>query len=264
MTGTHRLPSPQGALTKYFFFPGFVPQTGGLLRERGLLEKRKNFQADRALQAAFWESIGLASPQPNESRVSLFCYDNLALEMLLHQFAMGSSVVTLLVPQGVAHTALEKFFATPVREAGQLFSAGQLTVHVIPFLDHERYDQLLWASDVNFVRGEDSFVRAQWAARPFVWQIYPQDENTHRIKLDAFLDLFCAEMPAADAEHLRLFWRGWNGADFSPTAWEACRESLANIGSQANAWAEKLAEQTDLATALVNFSADLLKSRVSN
>jgi len=35
------------------------------------------------------------------------------------------------------------------------------------------------ACDVNFVRGEDSFVRAQFAARPLVWQAYPQDEGAH-------------------------------------------------------------------------------------
>jgi hypothetical protein len=57
----------------------------------------------------------------------------------------------------------------------------------LPFLPQVRYDELLWACDLNFVRGEDSFVRAQWAAKPFVWQIYPQAEDAHRVKLDAFL-----------------------------------------------------------------------------
>ncbi len=259
VTGTHRLPSPQAELTKYFFFPGFVPQSGGLLRERGLLDKRKIFQSDRALQGEFWQSLGLALPRPDEFRVSLFCYDNPALPALLQQFAAGKSTVTLLVPKGVASATLENFFSAPGGEAGQTLSAGNFTLHVIPFLDHERYDRLLWACDVNFVRGEDSFVRAQWAARPFVWQIYPQEGNAHRVKLDAFLDLFCADIPATMAEQIRAFWRAWNGESMAPTAWEEWLKSRANIGSQATAWAEKLAKRADLATALVNFTDDLLK-----
>ena len=49
-----------------------------------------------------------------------------------------------------------------------------LTVRVLPFVPQAEYDRLLWACDVNIVRGEDSFVRAQWANRPFAWHIYPQ------------------------------------------------------------------------------------------
>ncbi|MDH5571566.1 MAG: elongation factor P maturation arginine rhamnosyltransferase EarP, partial [Gammaproteobacteria bacterium] len=43
--GCHGLPSPQrNGLQKFFFFPGFTPQTGGLLRETGLIEQRQRFQ----------------------------------------------------------------------------------------------------------------------------------------------------------------------------------------------------------------------------
>ena len=50
---------------------------------------------------------------------------------------------------------------------------------MLPLLTQRDYDHLLWACDLNFVRGEDSFVRAQWAGAPFVWQIYPQDDGAH-------------------------------------------------------------------------------------
>ncbi len=259
VSGTHGLPSPQPTLTKYFFFPGFVPETGGLLRERDLIHKRKIFQADPAIQAAFWQSLGLASPQLDELRVSLFCYNNPALPMLLQQIATGKYSVTLIAPVGVAQTVLEKCFGKPIFEAGQTLVAGNLTLCIIPFLDHERYDQLLWACDVNFVRGEDSFVRAQWAARPFVWQIYPQEGSAHHVKLDAFLDLFCAGMSNTVADPMRSFWQGWNGMKLAPGAWQSWRENLASIGLQANAWADKFARQPDLASALVNFTDVLLK-----
>ncbi len=259
VTGTHGLPSPHGALIKYFFFPGFTTQTGGLLRERDLLDKRKRFQVEPDLQAVFWQSLGVAMPQPDELRVSLFCYDNLALPALLQQWSIGTASVTCLVPKGVATKVLENFFAAPIGESEQTFSAGKLTLHVIPFLEHERYDQLLWACDLNFVRGEDSFVRAQWAARPFVWHIYPQNDNAHRVKLDALLDLYFADQCAATAKQVRAFWHGWNGDGLTATAWGAWLESRASIASQAIVWEEKLARQADLATTLVNFTSDLLK-----
>jgi hypothetical protein len=74
--------------------------------------------------------------------------------------------------------------------AGAAATRGALTVRVIPFMPQTDYDRLLWACDLNFVRGEDSWVRAQWAARPFIWHIYPQDENLHHVKLRAFLQKY--------------------------------------------------------------------------
>ncbi len=41
---SHGLPSPQpNGLRKWFFYPGFTPRTGGLLRERGLDERQQAF-----------------------------------------------------------------------------------------------------------------------------------------------------------------------------------------------------------------------------
>ena len=80
----------------------------------------------------------------------------------------------------------------------------------MPALDQRDFDHLLWASDCNLVRGEDSLVRAIWAGKPFVWQIYPQDDDAHHAKLEAFLDM--AQAPAS----LRQFHRVWNGLESSP------------------------------------------------
>ena len=91
----------------------------------------------------------------------------------------------------------------------------------LPFVEQREYDRLLWLCDLNLVRGEDSFVRAQWAARPFVWHIYPQDDCAHLDKLRAFLALYAAELPAASAAALTDFWLAWNhGVGIEP-AWRA-------------------------------------------
>ena len=75
--GCHTLPSmhPRLKLTKHFFFPGFVAgKTGGLLRERGLVESRAAFQADRQARAAFLRGLGVSSDELETLTVSLFCY----------------------------------------------------------------------------------------------------------------------------------------------------------------------------------------------
>jgi uncharacterized repeat protein (TIGR03837 family) len=83
------------------------------------------------------------------------------------------------------------------------------------------YDQLLWQCDINFVRGEDSFVRAQWAGQPFIWQIYRQEEDAHLIKLSAFLERYCANMEQ-DARAITSMFVAWNGAESSVAdAWAA-------------------------------------------
>ena len=74
---------------------------------------------------------------------------------------------------------------------------GSLTLAVAPFVDQRAFDRRLWSCDLNIVRGEDSFVRAQWAARPFVWHVYPQADDAHFVKLAAFLDRYTEGLDAA-------------------------------------------------------------------
>lgn len=260
--GTHGLPSPQANLMKYFYFPGFVANTGGLLRERDLIAQRERFLADPHALAEFWRSLELGVAGANEIRVSLFCYDNPTLGSLLTQWACGSVRVLCLVPEGVGASALEKFFVLSSFSVGRDYRVDNLTVRIIPFVEQERYDRLLWACDLNFVRGEDSFVRAQWAGRPLVWHIYPQNDHAHLVKLDAFLDLYCADLETDIARRIRSFWHGWNGDGFALTAWQDLLETRAGTANHARHWAQTLAGQTDLASGLVNFSRDLLKLRV--
>ena len=87
-----------------------------------------------------------------------------------------------------------------------------LRLHPLPALPQREFDHLLWSCDLNFVRGEDSLVRALWAGQPFVWQIYPQHDDAHHAKLDAFLDWLRAP------PSLRAFHRQWNGIDAPPAA----------------------------------------------
>ncbi len=134
VAANHGLPSPQATLTKYFFFPGFVANTGGLLRERDLIARRDRFQSDPQAINEFWRSLELESPKTDELRVSLFCYDNPALDDLFTQWAAGPSPVTCVAPEGVATSALARFFAQSAIGVNRTYAAGNLTVRVIPLL----------------------------------------------------------------------------------------------------------------------------------
>jgi uncharacterized repeat protein (TIGR03837 family) len=246
-------PSPRLALTKHFFFPGFVPGTGGLLLERGLLGRRRAFQQDGAAQQDFWRTLDLPMPAAGELRVSLFCYENGALPELLAAWAGQPGPVTCLVPEGVVPARLAAFFGGEAPAAGAVRREGRLTVRVLPFLDQDRYDRLLWACDCNFVRGEDSFVRAQWAGRPFVWHIYPQEEGAHWHKLESFLALYGAGLEAGAASALRALWGAWNRGAGAGAAWEGFWQHRVALAQHAEGWVGRQLQNGDLAAKLVTF-----------
>jgi len=260
----HRLPSPHPRLplTRYFFFPGFGAGTGGLLRDRDLIRKRDAFQRDLQAQRDFWRRFGLApAAEIEEMRISLFSYENPELDGLLAAWADGEVPVRCLVPEGRVVEQVAAFFQAPPPAAGATLARGRLIVQIIPFTDQDDYDRLLWACDLNFVRGEDSFVRAQWAARPLVWHIYPQKENAHFVKLEAFLAVYGEQLPATAARALESFWRAWNGApDGGPEGesgwkarWEAFSRERPAFEAHARSWAKRLGRGPDLAAQLVEF-----------
>ncbi|WP_300319274.1 elongation factor P maturation arginine rhamnosyltransferase EarP [Accumulibacter sp.] len=255
----HTLPSPQPQLPleKFFFFPGFTADTGGLLRERDLLERRRQFVDNAGMHDAFWRRTGFTRPPVGHLLVSLFAYDNAVIGDLLAIWADAGVPLCCLAPLSQTLPAIRRF-AGRALEAGDTFRRGTLEVRVLPFLRQEHYDQLLWLCDVNFIRGEDSFVRAQWAARPLVWHIYPQQEGVHIGKLDAFLAIYCADLPAASALALRQFWHAWNVGRIETSVWQALAANLPTLREHAIRWQDGLAQQDDLSRRLVNFAGSKL------
>jgi len=258
VVGCHGLASPHPSLplVKHFFFPGFVPGTGGVLRESALGEERRAFQGNTAAQEDFWRGLGLptrGARAPQESRLSLFCYPNPAAAKLFAELAASPAPSLCLVPEGVASEAIAGFF-----DGASAYQRGNLEVRVLPFVEQAQYDRLLWACDCNFVRGEDSFVRAQWAARPVVWHIYPQDEEAHQRKLLAFLDLYCAGLAPETAADMREFWLAWNHQLAVGPGWTGLWRHRAGLQAHADRWACELSKTTGLAENLVRFCAGKL------
>lgn len=249
-------PHPRFPLPRYFFFPGFTPASGGLLREADLLSRRDRF--DPAARQAFWRESGYADPAAGALTVSLFAYDHAPICDLLAAMAQDAGPTVVAVPAGVLVPAVRAFFGPGDAVDTGLWRRGVLEVRVLPFLPQARYDDLLWACDLNFVRGEDSFVRAQWAARPLVWQPYRQEGGAHRDKLEAFLDRYCAGLAPAAADALCTFWRCWNdgGAAGCATAWPALRPALPELAEHAVVWARDLADSGEMAAQLVEFAGN--------
>ena len=223
---SHGLRSPQRCgLDKWFFYPGFTGRSGGLLREPGLAEARAAFDRARWLQS---RGLQVAA---GERVISLFCYDNPALPALLQDLAAEPTLL-LLTPGPAQQQVVQP--------------PPGLRVARLPWLNQADFDHLLWACDLNFVRGEDSLVRAIWAGVPFVWQAYPQHDGVHRAKVDAMLAQ--ARLPVGAA----AVWRAWNGGGQMP--WPAL-PAVPTWGATTLHWRQTLLAQADLTTQLLDFAA---------
>ncbi|MHA4979288.1 elongation factor P maturation arginine rhamnosyltransferase EarP [Pseudomonas extremorientalis] len=253
VVGCHRLPSVKfKGVQKYFFFPGFRPGTGGLLREAGLLEQRRAFQQDASAQQDFLQTLGVF-PTAGARLISLFAYENAGLASWLDVLSTDGRATHLLVPEGRILGDVQRWLGLERLVAGDIQQRGSLTVQVIAFVRQEQYDRLLWCCDFNAVRGEDSFVRAQWAGRPLLWHIYRQDEDIHLDKLDAFLELYTAGLsPSARAALIGL-WQAWNTEGDMAQPWKMLLEHWPEVSQHAETWCLEQGLRADLATALVKF-----------
>ncbi|MBR0567536.1 elongation factor P maturation arginine rhamnosyltransferase EarP [Azoarcus sp. L1K30] len=254
VAGCHGLASPHPVLplTKYFFFPGFDAGCGGLLRESALLAQRDRWRLDVGRDRWLAER-GIAAPAAGTRVMSMFAYEQPQLGALLAQWAAGSTPILLLVPEGRVLGDVARAFGEALLEAGAERRMGNLSLAVLPFSDQLGYDQLLWACDLNFVRGEDSFVRAQWAASPFVWHIYAQEDDAHVGKLDAFLQRYGKGLDTGSIAALKAFSHAWNGRGSLAEAWPAFEAAMPGLAAHARKWTEEQAAMTDLASNLTQF-----------
>ena len=265
---SHGLPSPiafgpAAGWVKWFFYPGFTPRTGGLLRELALGAEHAAFDAGTAAGAATpapWHD----ADAPGTLRVSLFCYEPPALAATLARWATEGDAhappLRLYVAPGRPAAAVAQALATAAHAPGDSPFSDQiglrpwstrktlLLISYYPAVEQAHFDRLLWSCALNLVRGEDSLVRALWAGAPFIWQIYPQDDNAHHAKLHAFLDWLHAP---ASLRQAHAVWNGLRpGALPRPTPsllaeWRAC----------AQAARARLLQQDDLTTQLLAFIA---------
>ncbi len=251
----HAKPSPKpDGMIRHFYFPGFTEKTGGLIRTRDIFKKNQLLAANVPLQNDFWESLRLSNH--SHLKVSLFCYPFAPVQQLLLAMAQSAQPVYCYVSDSNIFDQIAQFFGQDSIYVGQTLVQKNLTLHVLPFLSQADYDRLLAACDLNFVRGEDSWIRAIWAGKPFIWQPYIQDENAHMVKLNAFLNLFYAEhdqkqLPSKAHEY-------WSTGQLPQDVFYEYVQQLPAIKSYTQQQSAQLANQADLAAKLVIFCNNLV------
>jgi uncharacterized repeat protein (TIGR03837 family) len=231
---------PDGA-RELFFFPGYTTGSGGLIREAGLIERLDSERLNS------WQL-----EQHKGYRLSLFCYPGSALQAWIQALELDAAAdlnLTCLVAQGVT---IQTSQGTLADTAGATLPTAGTTWQRLPWLDHEAFDQMLATCDFNIVRGEDSWVRAQWAGRAFAWQPYPQSEAAHQLKSQAFSARVAPHLPAESP------WCGlmehWSGAaPKSPLELVGLLPRMLDpaMRSGFKAWRTELAAQEPLVTRLL-------------
>jgi uncharacterized repeat protein (TIGR03837 family) len=275
--GFHLSPSPVHGMLKYFFFPGFAKGTGGLLYEPFLPALVEHMSTPDARQQLL-TSLGLASSLARHSlQISLFAYENPAIAGLLDVLSQYLTPVHVLVPQGRTSADVNAWLGEEL-QAGQTLARGSLAVSGLPFLSQPQYDQLLAMCDLNFVRGEESFVRAQMLGKPFIWHIYHQQENAHLDKLAAFMALYLAalkplkpvsgglvNLPALLAGRLDNCTRDWNTNGERACGcpdWDGLLGQLPLWQQHASQWQQHCLQLGDVAQNLINFRENTRGNRL--
>ena len=248
--GCHALPSPHPHLpiTRWFFFPGFSQKTGGLLREQDLLKKRKKIQIDA-------QKMQELADQIDPIRVSIFCYDHPLVDALFdafeqHHETTGRKTECLIFQSPLQRRANDWIATHPEHATSIVF---------LPWLTQDQFDEVLWNCDFNVVRGEDSFVRAQWAGRPFLWDIYPTEDDAHLVKMAAFLRHYREGWLETEAgKLLGKLWQPWVRREphALSEAWMQLIQVLPSLTTQAELWCDRLSSQSDLTTSLLKLALE--------
>lgn len=246
----HGLPSPHPRLpvTKTFLFPGFTRRTGGVMIENGLLDARDRFSAtDRH---SLLEALGAREPDA-PFNLFFFSYPTAPIAQLAEALASDPRPVQVIAAPGRAGEMLG--------EALSRLNPPQVTFSPVPAVPQESFDRVLWACDALIIRGEDSFVRAQLAGKPFLWTIYPQEEDTHIVKLNAFLDRMAVEYGEDAARVWRETSLGWNQASLTPGLWSRFRDLTPELTRGSLLWSHHLASLGSLTRAVATAAKKGLK-----
>lgn len=233
----HGLSSPLFKCPCYFFFPGFSEKSGGLNFEESFKERLLSMSAP-------------VFPAPDETlKVTLFSYRNPALEGILHLLDARKGESDLTVFEGLPLTNLNEILGTALRP-GERYQSGNLQVRVQAMVPQNAYDGFLLGAHLNLVRGEDSIVRALLTGRMFLWHIYPQEENAHLVKLEAFMERMRHELRSREEqdafEDYRALMLAYNGEGSFPAS---ALDSLGPVMTAVTArFARRLLERGTLAS----------------
>lgn len=250
----HGLMSVDRGVSKYFYYQGFSERTGGLNIEPGQRELDLKYREKRA---ELLTGLGLSPSVPFV--MTLFSYENDAVyESLLGALGRSGQKSAVIAPMGRGAASL-------LRAAESAGIPENVTVKTVPLTSQDGYDRLLSAADLNIVRGEDSFLRAQAAGVPMIWHIYPQEDDAHLIKLASFLDLMVTAFSPDSGRFIRSLNMSFTTGDAASfgSLMEEYGKYRAALEHGARVWAEKTCSTVNLADGLVTFIKNKLKYSAS-
>ena len=168
-----------GNLKKYFFIPGLSEKSGGILLDNEFLERKKKVEANKEY---YLKKFGIK--EKYDLIGSVFSYEKNFGSLIEELKKLGKKIILLMLSEKTQKNFIKYF------DNGNNYD--KIKFVKLPFFTYDKYEELLALCDFNLVRGEDSFVRALLLGKPFLWHIYPQDENTHIKKLESFLEKYCS------------------------------------------------------------------------
>lgn len=169
-----------GNLKKYFFIPGLSKKSGGILLDNDFLERKKKVKENKKY---YLEKFKIN--EKYDLIGSVFSYEK-NFDFLIEELRKLDKKILLLILSEKTQKNFIKYFDNNN-------NYDKIKIVKLPFFTYDKYEELLALCDFNLVRGEDSFVRALLLGKPFLWHIYPQEENIHIKKLESFLEKYCPD-----------------------------------------------------------------------
>lgn len=181
-------PLGKGKIKKLFFMPGFTERSGGIIADSNYLERIKKVLKDRE----YYEKKYLSDIEDRESKLvgTIFSYEKNFTTLLEDLKSLDREIVILAMGEKTQESFRKIFEKNSIAYFRNSIKYGKIEIRFLDFLNQEEYEELINIVDFNFVRGEDSFIRAVLTGKPYMWHIYCQEDYAHMDKIEGFLDKY--------------------------------------------------------------------------
>ena len=184
-------------LKKIFFMPGFSEKSGGVIIDSGFLERMKFGKENRdEVFKKYFKDFDLK----DKFIGTVFSYEKNFENLLETLKNYEKETVLLLMGEKTQKSFSEILKKNLTEDYGNIVKYGKITMIYSDFFSQEEYEEIISASDFNFTRGEDSFVRGIILGKPFMWHIYLQEEKAHMDKIKAFTERFKESVEVSEEE----------------------------------------------------------------
>ena len=188
----------KGKLKKFFFMPGFTEKSGGIIIDSLYLERIKKVKENKEYyQNKFFPEIKNIN---NKIIGTVFSYEKNFSKLLDDLMSLDKEIVILAMGEKTQKSFEKVFEKKFIEKLGNIYKYGKIEVQFYEFLSQEDYEELINLTDFNFVRGEDSFIRAVLTGKPYLWHIYCQEDYAHMDKIEGFLDKYERQLKEKTSE----------------------------------------------------------------